>query len=175
MSDTTPKGPREKERMRRVRNLPLILILSGLALVALLQAGDFQSGKTAVLTYTQFRQLGQLGALDEIEVLSSPDQVEIKGKLDEKEIQTILQKGFSEEQKRIVPAGGTGFTDDQRKLLDKKERFRVDGVMRGVIEDPAAYVEISTWGKLKEAQSSQLWPTFLFTIAPWVLIAAFFW
>ena len=179
MNDTQQKGPREKERMRRVRNLPLILILSGLALVALLQAGDFQGGKTAIITYTQFRQLGQVGALEEIEVLSGPDQVEIKGKLDGTVIQGILQKGFTEAQRPFVPAGATGFTDDQRKLLDGKERFRVDGVLRGVVEDPATYREMGGWvasaEKLKEQQSSQLWPTFLFTIAPWILIAAFFW
>ncbi len=180
MNDTMQKGPQEKKRMRHVRNLPLILILSGLALVALLQAGDFQSGRTAIITYTQFRQLGQLGALEEIEVLSAPDQVEIKGKLDGTVVQGILQKGFSDAQRtRLSPLDATGFTDEQRKLLDGKERFRVDGVLRGVVEDPATYKEMGGWvasaEKLKEQQSSQLWPTFLFTIAPWLLIAAFFW
>jgi len=181
MNESMQKGPREKERMRRVRNLPLVLILSGLALVVLLQAHDFQSGKMAVITYTQFRQLGRVGALDEVEVLSSPDQVEIKGKFDVAAVQGILQKGFSEAQRDrlgLGPAGATGFSDDQRKVLDGKERFRVDGLLRGVVEDPETYKEMGTWvavGKLKESQSSQLWPTFLFTIAPWVLIAAFFW
>jgi cell division protease FtsH len=180
MNDTS-KGPRDnKDRMRRVRNLPLILILTGLALVVLLQAGDFQSGKTAIVTYTQFRQLGQLGALEEIEIYSAPDQVEIKGKLNEPAVKQMIERGFPEAQRaRLESGGATGFTEDQVKILDGKERFRVEGVLRGVVEDPATYREFGTWVsspvKLKEQQSSQLWPTFLFTIAPWLLIAAFFW
>jgi len=180
MNDTPQKGPRDKDRLRRVRNLPLILILTGLALVVLLQAGDFQSGKTAVITYTQFRQLGQLGALEDIDVLSSPDQVEIKGKLNEAAITEMLDKGFSQAQReRLDPRNATGFTEEQRKVLEKRDRFRVEGVLRGVVEDPATYREMAGWvssaEKLKEHPSSQLWPTFLFTIAPWILIAAFFW
>ncbi len=180
MNDTA-KGPRDKDRMRRVRNLPLILILTGLALIVLLQAGDFQSGKTAIITYSQFRQLGQLGALDEIEILSSPDQVEIKGKLNAPAVRQMIERGFPEAQRAKLEPGAvaTEFTEEQVKLLDGKERFRVDGVLRGVVEDPATYKEFGTWVpspvKLKEQQSSQLWPTFLFTIAPWLLIAAFFW
>jgi cell division protease FtsH len=177
MNDTS-KGPRDKDKLRRVRNLPLILILTGLALVVLLQAGDFQSGKTAIITYTQFRQLGQLRALEEIEIYSSPDQVEIKGKLDAAAVKKMIERGFPEAQRAVV-GDATGFTEEQVKLLDGKERFRVEGVLRGVVEDPAAYREFGTWVpspvKLKEQQSSQLWPTFLFTIAPWLLIAAFFW
>ena len=55
MNDTS-KGPRDgKDKMRRVRNLPLILILTALAAIVLVQAGDLQSGKTAVITYTPLR------------------------------------------------------------------------------------------------------------------------
>jgi cell division protease FtsH len=179
--NNTPKAPKDKDKLRRVRNLPLILILSALALVVLLQAGDFQSGKTAIVTYTQFRQLGQLGALDEIEVLSSADQVEIKGKLNKDVVEKVLSSGFTGAQKAKLdpPATTNGFTEEQRNLLDGKDRFRVEGVLRGVVEDPQTYKEFGTWvpspEALKEHQSSQLWPTFLFTIAPWLLIAAFFW
>jgi len=180
MKDTDKN--RQDQRMRRIRNLPLIMILGGLALVALLQAGDFQGGKTATITYTQFRQLGQIGALDEIEVLHAPDQVEIKGKLNKAVIDEVLAKGLSPTQKERLEAEGGAvsvFTDEQRKLLDGKERYRVEGVMRLTIDNPGVYKEMGTWvsspEKLKERTSSQLWPTFLFTIAPWLLIAAFFW
>ncbi|MHC4135887.1 MAG: ATP-dependent zinc metalloprotease FtsH, partial [Planctomycetota bacterium] len=62
---------------------------------------------------------------------------------------------------------------------DERKRYRVEGVLRGVIDEPQVHAEMAGFvespEKLKEEESSQLWPTFLFTIAPWLLIAAFFW
>ena len=58
MSEAEKKGP--DKGVRRGRNLPLILLLVGLAMVAFLQMPD--NGKTARITYAQFQELGQQGA-----------------------------------------------------------------------------------------------------------------
>ncbi|MHC5042094.1 MAG: ATP-dependent zinc metalloprotease FtsH [Planctomycetota bacterium] len=165
MTQEDPKqGGGDGNRLRRIRNLPLIVLLSGLALVALLQI-DPQAGQTARITYAQFRQLGEQKALADIEILHSIDHVEIQGKFDKERLESLIESN--------------AIVGDERKQLDKRERYRVEGVLRGVIDDPQVHAEMAVWvpspDKLKEKESSQLWPTFLFTIAPWLLIAAFFW
>ena len=165
MTQEDPKqGGGDGNRLRRIRNLPLIVLLSGLALVALLQI-DPQAGQTARITYAQFRQLGEQKALDDIKIRHSLDHVEIQGKLDEARVKELIDTNV--------------FSDTERKQLDERKRFRVEGVLRGVIDAPQVHAEMASWvesaDKLQEEESSQLWPTFLFTIAPWLLIAAFFW
>ena len=162
MSEDNQKAPQEKGA-RRGRNLPLILLLVGLAMVAFLQMPD--SGKTARITYAQFRYLGSEGALEEIEVLHAPDSIKIEGKFDIERIEMLINEG--------------NFSAKQKKNLTKRTRYRVDGVMRGVIDDPEVHREMETFVKskdrLKESQANDLLATFLFTIAPWLLIGAFFW
>jgi cell division protease FtsH len=165
MTQEDPKqGGGDGNRLRRIRNLPLIVLLSGLALVALLQI-DPQAGQTARITYAQFRQLGEQKALDDIKIRHSADHVEIQGMLDEARVKELIDTNV--------------FSDTERKQLDERKRFRVEGVLRGVIDAPQVHAEFASWlespDKLQEEESSQLWPTFLFTIAPWLLIAAFFW
>jgi cell division protease FtsH len=165
MTQEDPKqGGGDGNRLRRIRNLPLIVLLSGLALVALLQI-DPQAGQTARITYAQFRQLGEQKALDDIKIRHSADHVEIQGMLDEARVKELIDTNV--------------FSDTERKQLDERKRFRVEGVLRGVVDAPQVHAELASWvdspDKLQEEESSQLWPTFLFTIAPWLLIAAFFW
>ncbi|MHC4136554.1 MAG: hypothetical protein ACYS0K_16440, partial [Planctomycetota bacterium] len=122
MTQEDPKqGGGDGSRLRRIRNLPLIVLLSGLALVALLQI-DPQAGQTARITYAQFRQLGEQKALADIEILHSIDHVEIQGKLDKTRVKELIDTNT--------------LTDEERKQLDERERYRVDGVMRGVVDDP---------------------------------------
>jgi len=164
-NDNEGRDDKDGQKLRRMRNLPLIVLLSGLALVALLQFTDgIDSGKTARISYAYFQRLGEAGVVKEIEVLHSQDHVEIKGELNTARLEEFLQ----------------GATDEERKLVEGRERYRVEGVLRGVIDDPTVHREwTEKWEvppqNVKETESSQLWPTFLFTIAPWLLIAAFFW
>jgi cell division protease FtsH len=158
------QGGGDGNKLRRVRNLPLIVLLSGLALVALLQI-DPKAGQTARITYAQFQQLGEQQALKDIEIRHSIDHVEIQGKLRGERLKELIDSN--------------AIVGEERKQLDKRERYRVEGVLRGVVDTPEAHAErkgyVESADQLKEKQSSQLWPTFLFTIAPWLLIAAFFW
>ncbi|MHC4549756.1 MAG: ATP-dependent zinc metalloprotease FtsH [Planctomycetota bacterium] len=161
MSENDQKN--DGSKLRRARNLPLIVLLCGLALVLLLSF-DPDAGSTARITYAQFRQFGHSKVLADIEILHSVDNVEIQGKFDVERLNELLESG--------------AFSEAERKQLDKRERYRVDGVMRNTIDDPAVHKEMAAWvpaDKLKMKVSSQIWPTFLFTIAPWLLIAAFFW
>ena len=167
MSEPEKKPNGDGQKLRRMRNLPLLVLLSGLALVALLQMAEgFDSGKTARITYAYFQKLGREQVLKDIEVLHSPDHIEIKGGLKKEALETFLAQ----------PA----VTDDEKKILANRDRYRVEGPTRGVVDDPAVQAEwTTTWGvpeqSVKHTESSQLWPAFLFTIAPWILIAAFFW
>ena len=162
--DKDPKGE-PGPRFRRGRNLPLIVLLSVLALIAFSQL-DRGGGKLASITYAEFQYLGQSGALADIEILHSADHVEIKGKLDKERLESLV-------------ANDESLSDEEKKRLDGREGYRVTGVMRGVVDDPAVVERMKDWvatrDKIDEDVATQLWPTFLFTIAPWILIGAFFW
>jgi len=179
MTENQKDPQRDANRLRRIRNLPLLIILSALALIALLQMGDMHGGKTALISYSQFRELGKVGALKTIDVRHSPDHVEIKGDFRPDVMKQILDRGFTEEQRKAAGTERTELTKDQRKLLDDRQSYRVEGVLLGTIDDPKVYDEMDSWVEspdlLTEHEASQLWPTFLFTIAPWLLIAGFFW
>ena len=58
-----------------------------------------------------------------------------------------------------------------RKSLTKRKKYRVEAVMRGMIDSPEVQHEMESWGvpasKLNMKPSTHLLPTFLFTIAPW--------
>ncbi len=172
MSDSGQQQPQNQDpkgeqgpHFRRGRNLPLIVLLAVLALIAFSQL-DRSGGKLATLTYAEFRYLGQNGALTEIEILHSADHVEIKGKLDKEVVETMIAEDES-------------LSAEEKKRLDGREGYRVTGVMRGVVDDPAVVEQMKDWvktrDKIGEDVATQLWPTFLFTIAPWILIGAFFW
>jgi len=154
------KGPAPK----RGRNIPLIVLLVGLAMVAFYQF-DPAAGQTARITYAEFRELGEKDALEDIEILYAPDHVLIEGKLKKDRVETLLGDGT--------------FTDDQKKNLSDRDRYRVESVMRRTIDDRATFEEmrgyVSSPDKIKYNEANQLLPTFLFTIAPWLLIGAFFW
>ena len=113
MSEEDKKAPEEKGA-RRGRNLPLILLLVGLAMVAFLQMPD--NGKTARITYAQFRYLGSEQALEDIEILHAPDNIKIEGKLNTERIQTLIREG--------------NFSAEQKKNLAERTRYRVEGVLR---------------------------------------------
>ncbi len=157
MSETRNGG-----RRPRGRNLPLILLLLVLAVVALSQFTP-DASKTAGITFSQWRFLGEEGALQDIEIIHGPERVEIKGKLDEDQLNEILGK----------------LDDGERKVLEGKNRYRVEGILPGAVNNPDIYQDMKGWvarrDRIKESESSQLIPTFLFTIMPWLLIAAFFW
>ena len=192
MSDPQEKG-RDPEhgkepgtRFRRARNLPLIVLLSVLALIAFSQI-DRDGGKLATITYTEFRYLGQAGALSEIELLHSGDHVELRGKLRTGRLNEILsgnwtpQEGGSDSNPSWESKKLSKLVLSQKSKEDLKDRegYRVVGVLRGAIDDPGVLEEMATWvretDKFKETEATQIWPTFLFTIAPWLLIGAFFW
>ena len=172
MSNSGQQQPPNKDskgepgpRFRRGRNLPLIVLLSVLALIAFAQI-DRSGGKLAKITYAEFRYLGSKTALKEIEILHAADHIELKGKLDTEKIEILLSDDIS-------------LSAEAKKRLDGKDGFRVTGVLRGAIDDPAVLEEMAGWvaspDLFKESEATQLWPTFLFTIAPWILIGAFFW
>ena len=168
MNETKPDAGGDKKRdprkFRRTRNLPLILMLVGLMVIVLMNI-DAGEGKTALLTYAQFQQLGKQGALDEIELLYSQDRVEIRGKLNATRIETLVENDKVDE--------ATAKTLAERKL------YRVEAVMRGMIDWHDVQSEMATWVPGPEAfkmrESTHLLPTMLFTIAPWLLIGLFFW
>lgn len=168
MSDQQPKDE-DGQKLRRTRNLPLIVLLSGLALVALIQFSDnLNSGTTAPITFALFEELGAAGVIEEFEIHHSMDHVEIKGKFRDKSLEDYL-KGLKEDENGKV-----------KTALKKREKFRVEGVLRNTVDDREFYRDvIEKWGipaaKIKETKSSQLWPTLLLSIAPWLLLAAFFW
>jgi len=150
----------------RRRNLPLILILSVLALVALMQI-EPGGGNTARITFAELRRLGEEGVIDSIKIQHAPDHVELKGEFRAPALEKLL-----DDRNKLSEA--------ERKLLGKKPKgYRVEGVLRGTVDYPQLYDEFKSWGiaplKIEENEASQLLPTFLFTIAPWLLIAAFFW
>ncbi len=157
----TPEDPRKG---RRARNVPLLLLLLGLMAVVFVQF-DADGTRSAGITYAQLRNLGQEGALEEIEVYHSQDHVEIHGKLDKEAVQRLIREGK--------------LTDKAKSALDAKDKFKVEGVMRGWAEDPQERREMERWvddpARIRERDANTLLPTFLFTIAPWILIGLFFW
>ncbi|MHC4940180.1 MAG: ATP-dependent zinc metalloprotease FtsH [Planctomycetota bacterium] len=168
MSDPTPENggnqPRDPKKFRRSRNLPLIFLLVGLMVIVLMNI-DADGEKTAALTYAQFRELGRDGGLEQIELHYGQDQVEIRGTLNTARIETLIEDGKLDEA--------------TRKSLTKRKKYRVEAVMRGMIDSPEVQHEMESWGvpasKLNMKPSTHLLPTFLFTIAPWLLIGLFFW
>jgi len=167
MSDPNQEGgtpPRDPKKFRRSRNLPLIFLLVGLMVIVLMNI-DADGEKTATLTYAQFRELGRAGGIQQIELLYGQDQVEIKGELDEDRVNQLIESGK--------------FGEDTAKALQNRKKYRVDAVMRGMVDWHEVHHEMESWGiapsKLKMKPSTHLLPTFLFTIAPWLLIGLFFW
>ena len=168
MNETKPDSggdkSREPRKFRRTRNLPLILMLVGLMVIVLMNI-DPEGEKTALITYAQFQELGRIGGIDEIELLYSQDRVEIRGKLNEQAVARLI------EEEKLSAA--------TRKTLTKRKRYRVDAVMRGMIDWHETEREMASWvpsaDKFKMRESGNLLPTFLFTIAPWLLIGLFFW
>ena len=156
--------PRDPKKFRRSRNLPLIFLLVGLMVIVLMNI-DADGEKTAALTYAQFRELGKNGALEEIELLYGQDRVEIRGTLNTARVETLI-----EEKK---------FSEATRNALTKRKKFRVEAVMRGMVDWHEVHDEMETYvvdkSNLKQRESTHLLPTFLFTIAPWLLIGLFFW
>jgi len=165
MSNDTPKGKEPDAKGRRLRNVPLLVLLAGLAMIAFLRL-DTDSRVTARITYAQFRVLGKRLALDDIEILHGPDHVEIQGSLNEEAFARLLEDG-------------TVFSAEDAKKYKTCKKYRVEGVMRGTLDAPEVQREMEGWGippgKLKENKANNLLPTFLFTIAPWLLIGVFFW
>jgi cell division protease FtsH len=165
-TDPNQGKPKDREpgKLRRARNLPLIVLLAGLAMLAFYQF-DPDSGRTARITYAQFQKLGEKNALDTIEMLHSPAQVEFKGTLNQDRVQELIGEGE--------------FSNKSKKKLDQCTRYRVEAVPRGMVDDPKVQREISGWvsspEKISENEATHLLPTFLFTIAPWILIGLFFW
>jgi len=167
MTDPTQDGgnePRDAKKFRRSRNLPLIFLLVGLMVIVLMNI-DADGEKTAVLTYAQFRELGRNGGLKQIELLYGQDRVEIRGDLDSDRVNQLVEDGKLDEA--------------TTKALTKRKKYRVEAVMRGMIDRPEVQHELESWGvpasKLNMRESTHLLPTFLFTIAPWLLIGLFFW
>ncbi|MHC4957405.1 MAG: ATP-dependent zinc metalloprotease FtsH [Planctomycetota bacterium] len=162
--DAKKQGSGNGGNVRRGRNIPLIVLLIGLAMVAFLQYNP-ASARTARITYSQFRELGRKKALENIEILHAPDHVQIEGKLKTDRVQQLLSEGT--------------FSEDQKKNLQERERYRVEGVMRRTIDDHVVWAELEAYvdspDKIRQNEANQLLPTFLFTIAPWLLIGAFFW
>ena len=109
MSEAEKQAP--EKGARRGRNLPLILLLVGLAMVAFLQMPD--NGTTVRITYAQFRYLGTEQAIEDIEVLHAPDSFKIEGKLNKDRVEALIREGK--------------FGDEQKKNLSERERYRDDG------------------------------------------------
>ena len=172
MTNDTDKGqPAPEKSGRRSRNLPLLLLLSGLALIALM-AFDRESF-SAQLTYAQFRLLGEQGYLASIDVLhasGSEGRVEIKGNVKRDELKN---------KDDLPPQITSAFT---KKTLDKltnesTKTYHVEDVMRRVIETPAVAAEMTEWVGPKNIafkQNTNVLATLLLTIAPWFLLLAFF-
>jgi ATP-dependent Zn protease len=186
MNETKPEPGGEKTRdpkkFRRTRNLPLILMLAGLMVIVLMNI-DGSESKTALLTYAQFQWLGEKGAIKDIELLFAQDRVEIVGEVNKEKLAEVLR--------------GPEIEKAVRDALTGREKYRVDSVMRGVVESEAVqnrfrqYVEsmeprdpndassekvlVAQPQRLKMRESTHLLPTMLFTIAPWLLIGLFFW
>ncbi|MHC4847423.1 MAG: ATP-dependent zinc metalloprotease FtsH [Planctomycetota bacterium] len=168
MTDPTPDNggsqPRDPKKFRRSRNLPLIFLLVGLMVIVLMNI-DADGEKTAALTYAQFRELGKMGGLEQIELLYGQDQVEIRGSLNTARIETLIEDNKLDEA--------------TTKALTKRKNYRVEAVMRGMVDWHEVNHEMESWGvpasKFKMKPSTHLLPTFLFTIAPWLLIGLFFW
>ncbi len=160
MSEAEQKGP--EKGVRRGRNLPLILLLVGLAMVAFLQMPD--NGKTARITYAQFQELGRQGALEDIALMHAPENIKIEGKFKTDRLEVLIREG--------------NFSADQQKNLKERSRYKVESVPRGIVDDPDVHKEMASYvssDKLTTPQTNDLLATFLFTIAPWLLIGAFFW
>jgi len=167
MSDPTQDGgpqPRDPKKFRRSRNLPLILLLVGLMVIVLMNI-DADGEKTASLTYAQFRELGRNAGLQSIQLLYGPDRVEIRGDLESDRVAQLIEDGK--------------FNEATTNALTKRKKYRVEAVMRGMIESPEVNHEIESWGlapeKIEMRESTHVLPTLLFTIAPWLLIGLFFW
>jgi len=172
MNETKPdsggdKG-RDARKFRRTRNLPLILMLVGLMVIVLISI-DNGGDKTAIITYAQFLDLGERKAIEDIELLYSQDRVEIRGKFRKESLAAIIADENEE----------TKLSGAAKKALKAREGYRVEAVMRGMIDEPGTQRELGTFvespDQFKMRESGHLLPTFLFTIAPWLLIGLFFW
>ena len=166
MNDQDKKKPAER-KARVGRNMPLVLLLVGLALLAFIGFPP-DAGKTATITFPMFQYLGESGALTEIELLHSLEKADLRGKLDTAKIEELKGDG----------PGLGGLEEEEFKLLRGKESYRVEGVMRERFEDPQLFRDMQTWVprlQFKQREAAQLLPHFLLSIAPWFLIIAFFW
>ncbi|MFQ5844878.1 MAG: ATP-dependent zinc metalloprotease FtsH [Planctomycetota bacterium] len=171
MSDAKRPSPKEREwKPRMGRNLPLLLLLLGLVLLAFIGLPP-DAGKTATITFPMFEHLGKNRALKEIEILHSAEKVEIRGALDPDRVTELYAGGPG-------VGGPTPQEEEEWKLLRDKEAYRVDGVMRERFEDPVLFQDMQNWVdrlQFKQREAAQLLPHFLLSIAPWFLIIAFFW
>jgi len=159
--------PDQENAPRRGRNLPLMMLVLGLALIAFMMLSD-QQGMSAPLTYAQFHRLGEAGRLETIEILHNREgKVQIKGKL-----KTI------EESDPSIDAIRKDFDDENwKKLLGKDRTYLVEDVLRGVIDDPTVEAEIRAYvtpQNIAFKESNQLLWTVLVSLLPWFLLLAFF-
>ncbi|MHC4954857.1 MAG: ATP-dependent zinc metalloprotease FtsH [Planctomycetota bacterium] len=170
MNETKPDPAGEKKgeprKFRRTRNLPLILMLVVLMVIVVMNI-DADGEKTALITYAQFRQLGRAQALTKIELLYGQDRVEIRGEMDKEKVETLIREGKIK-------------NETVENALTGRTKYRVEAVMRGMVDWYLVQREMEEeWGVAPEdfrmRESTHLLPTFLFTIAPWLLIGLFFW
>jgi len=165
MTDGNEKDRRSREwKVRRGRNLPLIFLLLGLAMVAIWSANQ-GTEKSAVLTYAQFLVLGEQRCIESIEIRHSLDRVELVGKLRKEAVAALAARDGGWE--KVAKSG--------------VEEYQVEGVMREVVANRETFAQMASkdWGvradKIVQRDAPQLLPHFLLTIAPWFLIIAFFW
>ncbi|MEE8105250.1 MAG: ATP-dependent zinc metalloprotease FtsH [Planctomycetota bacterium] len=159
--------PDQENLPRRGRNLPLMMLLLGLALIAFMMFSD-QQGLSAPLTYAQFRRLGETGRLESVEILHNREgKVQIKGKL----------KNIEESDPKIDEIRKDFDDENWKKLLGKDRTYLVEDVLRGVIDDPNVESEIRAYvtpQNITFKESNQLLWTVLVSLLPWFLLLAFF-